>query len=152
MQYKEIVSQIENLLLETKFAVLSTVDSDCAPATAQMCLISDGLTVYMQTDKKFEKVSNIRVNPHVAINIGMHNFKGIAEIVGHPSANEWYMNAVGKKHPEAKEKYTNLSDEVLIRIDLLKCKQWHDIDGKEGYLCIDFISETVQQIVVDSMK
>ncbi|MCL2673329.1 MAG: pyridoxamine 5'-phosphate oxidase family protein, partial [Alphaproteobacteria bacterium] len=68
MDYESIVSEIERLFKDTKFATLATADKSGAPAIGQMCLISDGLTIYMQTYDRFEKVGNIRENPYVAIN------------------------------------------------------------------------------------
>ena len=40
-----------------------------------MCLINDGLTLYFQTDKSFEKIKNISENPNVAINLGVFLFQ-----------------------------------------------------------------------------
>jgi len=151
MNYESVVSQIERLLSATKFCTLATVDSTGRPHTAQMCVISDGIVIYMQTDSKFEKIKNIGANQNVAINIGGFNFKCTAEIMGHPEKNELFMHAIAAKHPDTKKKYTGLADEVLIKITPISCRQWRAFDGKEGLLDIDFVNKTLSRTIVDKI-
>ena len=85
MNYNDIEKQILSILDKTLFCVFATANSRGEISADQMTLVNDGLTVYIQTDKTFEKIKNIEENPNVAINIGAFSFKGVAKIVGHPS-------------------------------------------------------------------
>ena len=148
MDYEDLIMKIERLFVQTKFATLAYVDEFSVPHTAQMCLISDGLDIYMQTDAKFDKISAIRNNPNVAINIGAFNFIGRSEIVGHPSLNTWYISAIKEKHPETHVQYTNLPDEVLLKITLTSAKIWGKINGQECLRLVDFANKTINIIAV----
>jgi general stress protein 26 len=143
LDYGGVVGRMEKLLADTKYATLANVGLDGVPRTSQMCLISDGLTIYMQTDIKLDKIKNIRENPNVSVNIGAYNFSGRAEIAGHPSENQWFIDTIKKKHSDTYEKYTNLSDEVLLKIKLSEVRIWGDVDGTEGIRRIDFDKKTV---------
>ncbi|MDR0850790.1 MAG: pyridoxamine 5'-phosphate oxidase family protein [Christensenellaceae bacterium] len=156
MNYDEVIKIIEKLFKSTKFVTLATADKLGVVSTAQMCLINDGLKVFMQTDNKFEKLKNIAENPHVAINIGAFNFKGAAKIVGHPTENKVFIKNLKQKHLETYEHYTNLKDEVLIEIELIQAKIWgvdnsKDVHNQETILVVDFKNKTTKTIVCDKM-
>ena len=148
LKYEDLIAKIERLFAQTKFATLAYIKSG-VPHTAQMCLISDGLDVYMQTDAKFDKTAAIRENPNVAINIGAFNFTGCAEIAGHPSESSWYINAIKEKHPDTHLQYTNLPDEVLLKITLTNAKIWGKVEGQECLRLIDFSNKTIKKIAVE---
>ncbi|MDR2933839.1 MAG: pyridoxamine 5'-phosphate oxidase family protein [Rickettsiales bacterium] len=130
MEYERAIDKILKLFEITKFATLATADKNRIVHACQMCLINDGLTIYMQTDKTFEKIKNITENPHVAINIGAYNFKGIATVIGHPMENTLFIEKLKTKHPETFEQYTKISSEVLIKIDLTECRIWGVDNGE----------------------
>ncbi len=94
MEYEELIERIIKLFETTKYAVLATSNKDGVVTASQMCLVNDGLTLYFQTDKSFEKIKNIKENPNVAINMGAFYFKGIANMVGHPSTNMAFINKI----------------------------------------------------------
>ena len=68
MEYNQIKENILNVLDKTMFCVLATANKKGVVSACQMCLVNDGLKAYIQTDKNFEKISNIKENPFVAIN------------------------------------------------------------------------------------
>ena len=155
MTYNQVEEQILELFEKTKFATLATANKHGVVCTAQMCLMNNGLKVFMQTDKKFEKVKNIQENPHVAFNIGAYNFKGTAKIVGHPTSNP-IIEKIKSKHLESYNSYTNLPDEVLIEIELTEAKIWgidnsKDIHNQETILIVDMKNKTAQTIICDKM-
>lgn len=156
MKYEEIVQKITELFNLTKFATLAYANKKGVVGTAQMCVINDGLKVFMQTDKKFDKVKNIIENPNVAINIGAFNFKGTAKVAGHPKDNEIFIQKLKTKHLKTYEHYTNLDDEVLIEINLNEARIWgvdnnKDVHNQETILVVDFKNKTTRTIVCDKM-
>ncbi len=156
MNYQEVESKILKHLESTAFCVLATVNKKGEVCASQMCLINDGLTVYVQTDKKFEKVKNITENANVAINAGAFYFKGTAKILGHPSGNARFIEKIKQKHLKTYENYTGLPNEVLIEINLSECKIWggdnkKDVHNQESILLVDLIHKTLKTIVCDKM-
>lgn len=156
MKYKEIESKVLQILEKTLFCTLATANKNGIVSTAQMSLINDGLTVYLQTDKTFEKIENIKENPNVAINCGAYNFKGIAKIIGHPCDNTQFIENIKKKHLSTFNHYTNLKNEVLIEIELTQCKIWgvdssKEIHNQETILVINFKDKQIETIVCDKM-
>lgn len=106
----------------------------------------DGLKVYMQTDKTFRKVDEIKKNENVAINFGSYNFEGKAKIVGAPKDNAMFMEKFKKKHPKSFKQYTNLPNEVLIEIELTECRIW-----SKTMVVVNFLDKTVKEIAYDEM-
>ena len=154
--FSEIIDKITNKIKITKFGVLATSDRDGNISACQMCIISDGLDVYFQTDSKFEKIKNIKQNPKVAINLGDYYFKGFAEILGHPTTNANFIKLIQEKHPETYKSYTNLKDEVLIKVNLTECKIWgvdnsKSIHEQETIMVIDLKNKKTEKINCDKM-
>lgn len=156
MEYNRLIETIEQLLEKTKFAVLATSNKEGIVSACQMCLVNDGLILYFQTDKSFEKTKNINVNPNVAINIGAYSFKGIAKILDHPSKSDSFIKKIKEKHPQTYTNYTNLPNEVLIKVELTDCKIWGGIDSKNIHnedivQIIDFRNKTAIIITCNKM-
>ncbi len=145
-QYADYIKQIENVLEKTEFATLATI-SNGTINTRLMCLVNDGLKVYMQTDKTFHKVEQIQKNENVAINCGAFNFTGKAKILGSPKDNELFVEKFKAKHLKSYKQYTNLPSEVLIEINLTECTIW-----EKTITIVDFINKSIKQIAYDEMK
>ena len=69
MEYDLLLEKIINLLSRVNYVVLATASKDGIVTASKMCVISDGTTLYFQTDYNFEKTRNIMENPNVAITI-----------------------------------------------------------------------------------
>jgi general stress protein 26 len=156
MEYQKAIDKILKLLESTKFAVLATANNKGIISACQMCLVNDGLTVYMQTDKTFEKIKNITENPNVAINIGAFYFKGIARIIGKPAEFPGFIEKLKEKHLQTYEHYTNLPNEILIQIELTECKIWgvdndKDIHNQKTIQVLDLKEKTTRFIICDKM-
>ncbi|MDR2901815.1 MAG: pyridoxamine 5'-phosphate oxidase family protein [Lactobacillales bacterium] len=156
MEYSEAIAKIEKLLEATKFAVLATANKQGVVSASQMCLINDGLSVYFQTDKTFEKIKNITENPNIALNLGAYYFKGTAKIIGHPTDFPAFIEKIKKKHLKTYENYTNLPNEVLIQVDLTECKIWgadasKDLHAQETIQVLDLKEKTSRVIVCDKI-
>lgn len=124
MEYDLLLEKITNLLSRVNYVVLATASKDGIVTASKMCVISDGTTLYFQTDSKFEKARNIKENPNVAINIENIYFKGYANITGHPSKNKYFVNQMKEKHFQTYENYTNLPNQILIKVELTECRIW----------------------------
>lgn len=156
MNYSEAIKKIENVLTLTKFATLATANKVGEISASQVCIVNDGLTVYVQTDKTFEKIKNIQENQNIALNLGAYYFKGKAKILNHPSNNELFIEKIKQKHPETYQNYTNLPNEVLVKIDLTEAKIWggdnsKDIHNQETILVVDLKNKTTKTIICDKM-
>ena len=156
MEYLEVESKILNMFEKTLFCTLATANRVGVVSASQVCLINSGLTIFVQTDKTFEKVNNIKENPNVAINCGAYYFKGKAEILGHPSIYPDFIQKVKEKHLSTYNSYTNLPNEVLIKIELYEAKIWggdnsKDIHNQETILVVDLINKKTNTIICDKM-
>ena len=152
MKYNDIEKQILNILENSPFCVLATANKQGVISADQMCLVNDGLKVYIQTDKTFEKIENIKENPNVCLNLGAYSFKGIAKIVGHPLKNQTFIDKLKQRHLSTFNEYTSLPNEVLIEIELTECKIW----GSSGFeykaiTKVDLKNKRVKIIKCDSM-
>jgi|GEM_PF-5739808 len=154
LDFESIKNDIVALFEKTHFAILATADKNGVVCTAQMCLVNDGLTVYMQTDSKFQKIQNIKENPNVAINNGAYNFKGKATIVGHPNTNKLFIEKLKTKHLKTYNLYTDLQDEVLIKIDLTEARIWDMYNDKTNIkviTAVDFVTKQVAHNSCDAL-
>ena len=155
MKYTDIENKIIDLFEKTKFCVLATADKNGIVSASQVCLVNNGLKLFFQTDKNFEKVKNISENQNVAINIGAYYFKGKASFAGHPSLNDWFIEKIKAKHPETYKSYTNLPNEILIEVELFEAKIWgggsSDIHNQEIMLVADLKNKEMKEIICDKM-
>ena len=152
MTKEDVIKRLE----ESKFAVLATSDKDGNVSASQMCLINDGLDVYFQTDKSSEKISNIKENNKVAINIGSMYFKGVAKIVGHPTKSPKFIELIKEKHLKTYTNYTSLPNEILIKVKLVECKLWdaevdNPIENKKFIAVYNLLNDKQKTIVCDKM-
>lgn len=155
--YEEIIEKIIKKLEKTMFGVLATSDKEGNVCATQMCIVNDDLILYFQTDNKFEKVKNIKENNKVAVNLGDYYFKGVAHILGHPTINATFIEKLKIKHPKTYSSYTNLEDEILIKVDLTECKIWgvdssKSVHEQETIMVIDLVNKQVKTVNCDKMK
>lgn len=156
MNYRQSIEKILNILNVTKYATLATANKSGEVSASQVCIVNNELTVFVQTDKTFEKIQNIKENSNIALNLGAFYFKGKAELLGHPSANPEFIEKIKEKHPETYVNYTNLPNEVLVKITLTEAKIWggdnsKDIHNQETILIVDLINKTTKTILCDKM-
>ena len=152
MSYEEIEKKILTILEKTPTCVFATANKKGEVSTAQMSLVSDGLTVYVQTDKTFEKVKNIKENPYVSVNCGAYNFKGIATIVGHPKNHQVFVEKIKQRHLSTYNLYTNLPNEVLIEVRLTEARIWEkdSTTNQETIKVVNLETKTYKTIICDS--
>ncbi len=155
MNYTNAVKRIENILEKTKAGTLATANSKGEISASQVNIVNDGLTIYFQTDKFFEKINNIQENPNVALNCGVYYFKGKARIVGHPTSNPVFIAKIKEKHPDAYAHFSMLPNEILIEIKLTSAKFWgfdeeHPFEGETLYL-MDIENNIISKKICDIM-
>ena len=152
MNYSDVEKQILDILEKAPFCVLATANKQGVISADQMCLVNDGLKVYIQTDSTFEKIKNIEENPNIALNVGAYSFKGVATIVGHPSTRPIFIEKIKQKHQSTFKEYTNLPNEVLIEIELNQCKIWGKAGLEENSITkVDLKNKRIELIKCDSM-
>lgn len=156
MEYKKIIERIVELLEKTKYVVLATSNKKGVVSASKVSIVNDDLKVYFQTDKRFEKIQNIKENENIAINIDSIYFKGNAKIIGLANNNKMFVKKMKEKHIYAYENYTNLPNEVLVEIELTECRIWgfEVIDGKREEIIkvIDLKNQTINNIICDKLK
>jgi general stress protein 26 len=78
---EEIKKKIVDYLSSHQWLNLGTVDRNGKPMVHTMAFASEGATVYFLTDKNTHKVSDMKVNPHVAYTVDDDNVQ-VMEITG----------------------------------------------------------------------
>jgi general stress protein 26 len=155
MKYNEIVDRIVTMLGKTSHATLATADKNGIVSARSMAIVNEGLKVYMQTDRKFDKVKDIKENPNVAISFPCYSFKALAKIIGHPCDNKMFVEKLKAKHLKTYKSYTELPDEILIEIELIEAKIWgfenNNIHENEIITVVDFKNKKVSQIICDKL-
>jgi len=97
-----------------------------------MSHVNDGLTVYFQTGKDYLKTRQIRENHNVALCAGTYQIEGTATEIGHPMADEngLFAKLMKEKHPGSFAKYSQLEDEVVIKVTITRVRQYRYMDGE----------------------
>lgn len=156
MEYEKLINKILTLLENTKYVVLATANKSGIVSASKMCIVNEGLKIYIQTDNRFKKTQNIKENENIAINIDSVYFKGKAKIIGHPNNNKIFVKKMKEKHIETYENYTDLPNQVLIEIELTECRMWRFeiINGnrEEIIKIINLKKQTVENIICDKLK
>lgn len=156
MEYELLFQKIINLLSKTDYVVLATASKDGIVTASQMCVIADGTTLYFQTDEKFEKAQNIMENPNVAITIGNVYFKGQANIIGHPTENQFFIERMKEHHYQTYENYTCLPNQILIEVKLTECRIWgiwkNDIYKEEAIQILNLGDKKLTKIKCDNLR
>ncbi len=154
--YTDFRNTVLTLLKQTKYAVLSTASKDGVVSASQMCIVSQGLHVFFQADKYFEKIKNIRENPNVALTIGRFYFKGTAHILGHPLTHPLFIRLMKKHHLLTYENYTALPNQILVKIKLTECRCWSLIKINQGteetITVLDLVKSSIRQIKCDNLQ
>ena len=95
-----------------------------------MSHVNNGLTIYFQTGRDYLKTIQITANPCVALSVGTYDIEGKAEIIGHPIDNPLFVEKIKSKHPSAFERWSSLEDEVVIRVEIKRVRQWMYVDNQ----------------------
>ena len=128
MKYDVAEENILCILENSSYCVLATANKQGVVSADQMRIVNDGLKVYIPINKVFESIENVKENPNVCLHFGPFSCKGVANIVENPSDSRKFFQLVEQRRSEF-NKYVNLSNAVLIEIELTEC----NMSGGLGY-------------------
>jgi general stress protein 26 len=118
--------------LEKENTLILAACADNRVTTRAMSHVNDGLCVYFQTGEHYLKTQQIKANPNVALSVGNYEIEGRAEIIGHPmdESNRQILEMIKDKHPNAAERWSALSNQVVIKVKIKLVRHWRYVDGK----------------------
>ncbi len=149
------ISQIISILEKKKIAVLSTSKKGIIDS-CQMTYVSNGLDIFMQTDDRFEKITNIKSNENVSVVVGSLTIQGKAVLFGKPNKSDLFVEKIKSKCYKTYENYTNLPHQILIKITPVRCKLWkfENIGGQREEIIkiVDIPNKKIDVIVCDRLK
>jgi len=123
-----VLTELFNALEKEKTMTLATCAKNRV-TIRPMSHISNGREIYFQTSKNSLKMQQIMENPNVAICCVTYEIEGKAVIQGHPLEEPWFMETYRAKHPEAFVRYSNLPDEVIVKVEIHRVRQWQYVNG-----------------------
>lgn len=111
------VSDILNSLGKSSIMVLATCHENIVSARAISCILYNNL-LFFQTSKHSNKYKQIKKNNQVAVCKDNVQIQGIAQDFGSTKEklNMWFTDIYRRYYEESYKRYTNLDDEVIIRI------------------------------------
>ncbi|MDC7124155.1 MAG: pyridoxamine 5'-phosphate oxidase family protein [Spirochaetales bacterium] len=131
LNFDELKREIELMLEKTKTMVLATSENNKVTARS-ICIINDGLDIYFQTDKNFEKCQQIKANRKVALCIDNFQLEGTAFEIGSPLEpyNSYFQKNFQEKHNGSFKTYSHLKNETAFKVEPTKITLWKYIDEK----------------------
>ncbi len=131
LDYEALCAEIAALLAGERHCVLATAAEGRVTAWT-MSYVTQGLTVWMQTDRRFLKVEQLVANPRAALCLGNLQAEGTIAFAGHPQApgNEAFAAAYAARHPSSWASYGALEDEIVLRFEPTDFTLWKYIDGQ----------------------
>lgn len=96
------------------------------------------------------KIAQIEKNPNVSICLNTMQITGKASIIGLSSdeQNEEIMSVYKSNLPESYKCFEKIPGFVLIKIELLTCKDWKMVGSQIESSYIDFISRTITKNII----
>lgn len=116
LNYREMKAEVLEALDQNIEMVLATCSGNRVTART-ISIICQELVIWFQTDQTFLKAQQIIENPQVALAVGNLQIEGMARIVGHPLANDFFMKNYPKRHASAFQSYSHLPREVLVEVE-----------------------------------
>ena len=118
---KETIDHLEN----NKNAVLSTSFIDKVTSRS-MSIVNIGLTIFFQTNEKYNKYSQMSKNKNVSLCFGNISIEGTATEIGNwkDPDNKEVLEVYKLKHPFSYAKYGNLEGQVVFKIIPKKISYW----------------------------
>lgn len=124
-------AELEKALAQERVIILGT-GGQGRVSLRPVSYVSWGLTLYFQTGKSSLKVRQMGQNPQVALGLGTYQLEGAATFLGHPleEKNEFFARAYQEKHPESYQDYSAMQEEILVKVQIQKARQWRYEQGK----------------------
>ncbi len=142
MEFQKRKKEFYKNLGESCYMVLATSLNDKPLASMMTCMVFDE-AIWVQTDSKFEKFSQIKENENVALCKISTQILAKAEIMGHPLENEKFIELLKKYQPDSFNMYSKLNSQVLIKLTPTYVTDWLYEAGSNEIINIDLVKEEV---------
>ncbi len=119
--------------------VLSTCADNRVTSRAMSVVVIDG-KFYCQTDDRYLKCKQIQANPNVSLCVNNFSVEGECRIIGHPSANGFFVEKMKKCYPDAVSRWSELPTECVLEITPKIITSWIYEDNKPYIERWDFVS------------
>jgi len=141
IDYAGLKNELLKALDTNKVWILATSDGRRVSARS-MSIVHDGVDIYFQTSRNFEKYAQMMQNNHIALCCSNVSIEGIAADVGgwedNPAAKALYIS----QHKGSYDTYGNQPGQVVIKIVPHYVVFWKYIDGQPAR---DFLYLTEQK-------
>jgi general stress protein 26 len=146
MDFKKESEKFFKQLGASKLMVLATSENDRVTARMMSCIIIDG-NIYFQTDKKFDKYTQMTANLNVALCIDNIQIEGTASFLGHllNDENKVFAAAYKRHHKGSFNTYSSLPDNVLVKVVPAKITLWKYRLNQVYRLFFDMVNEEVEK-------
>ncbi|MGC9394626.1 MAG: pyridoxamine 5'-phosphate oxidase family protein [Anaerolineae bacterium] len=129
LEYESLKNELLQALEKNKVWVLATSDGSRVSARS-MSIVHDGLDIYFQTSRHFDKYAQMMQNSNVALCCSNVSIEGVASDVGswedNPAAKERYL----KQHKGSYDAYGTQPGQVVIKVVPHYVVFWKYIDGQ----------------------
>lgn len=121
-----------------KMALATSMDNRVTART--MSFVIENERLYFQTDTSFTKFHQIKSNPLVAVCWNNIQLEGSCKILGHPfeSQNLFFKKSFEENYRGSYEKYSHLSNEILVEIEPILVTVWGYDDAQPYREFFDF--------------
>lgn len=137
IDYDALKGEVTDYLNANNVVVLAT-SADNRVTARSMSYVNKGLTVYCQTDRRFLKVEQMRVNPKVALCAHNIQIEGLATIGKQPldPSNSEFAELYSERVPQAFERFAHWKSFVVVQVEPTLVTVWKNVNGKP---CRDFL-------------
>jgi general stress protein 26 len=129
LDYENLKNELLKALDTNKIWVLATSDSSRVSARS-MSIVHDGLDIYFQTSRHFEKYTQMMQNGNVALCCSNVSIEGVASDVGNWEDNLTLKELYIKQHKGSYNTYGTLPWQVVIKVIPHHVVFWKYINGK----------------------
>lgn len=131
IDYFTLEKETIELLKNCKNAVLSTSFIDKVTSRS-MSIANIGLDVFFQTNKKYNKYSQMSKNKNVSLCLSNVSIEGSAMEIGdwNDLDNKEILELYKLKHPSSYAKYGNLEGQVIFKLSPKKISYWKYLNDK----------------------
>jgi general stress protein 26 len=129
LDYENLKNELLQALDKNKIWVLATSDGSRVSARS-MSIVHDGLNIYFQTSRHFEKYTQIMQNSNVALCCSNVSIEGVASDVGNWEDNPTVKERYIQQHKGSYDTYGTLPAQVVIKVVPHYVVFWKYIDGQ----------------------
>lgn len=140
----EVIESLEN----TQLMILATCLNNKVTAR-NMAIINDELIIMFQTNGMSEKIQQIIANPNIALATGNMQIEAAAHVSTIPEDNQRFLDRFKIKFPEYYEKYSGMTNEVIVICTPKRFAMYRFIDGKPCTNVLDVIKNSAYRLLLE---